>query len=203
MTDTPAEKAEAAAIRRRWVTLGEFVAVAGLIISALALWSSYTDRRADQAEKQIEKAENARARGTVLLMATPSHGGEILAVHDAQHPVQSISVVLPTSFGVAPQGSTGTLEIRGEWFSGALLGLTKDGPSEQKGRLPVLIVADYWDGDDHITDKAVYDILWRTEGRFLRGRTMRLTGMVLRARHGASQAAVDRAWHELAPKPGK
>jgi len=62
MTDTPAEKAEAAAIRRRWVTLGEFVAVAGLIISALALWSSYTDRRADQAEKQIEKAENARAR---------------------------------------------------------------------------------------------------------------------------------------------
>ena len=60
MTDTPAEKAEKAAIRRRWISLGEFVAVAGLIISALALWNGYTDRRTDQAEKQAEKAQASR-----------------------------------------------------------------------------------------------------------------------------------------------
>ncbi|HEX8061853.1 MAG TPA: hypothetical protein VF535_01415 [Allosphingosinicella sp.] len=35
-----AERREAAAIRRRWITLGEILAVIGVLISALALWSS-------------------------------------------------------------------------------------------------------------------------------------------------------------------
>lgn len=203
MTDTPAEKAEKAAIRRRWISLGEFVAVAGLIISALALWNGYTDRRADQAEKQAEKAQASRARNVVLLTATPAHGGETLTVRDTQHPVQSISVAFPAALGIAPQGSTGDLEIRADWVSGALLSATDKGPDVQKGRLPVLITADYWDGDDHVTDKALYDLLWRTEGRFLRGRMVRLTGMVLRARHDASQAQMDAAWKQVGPKPDK
>ena len=80
MTETPAEKAEAAAIRRRWITLGEIVAVAGLIISALALYLSYADRRADEAERQREKASEEKVRSVVLLTAEPADGGRKLAL---------------------------------------------------------------------------------------------------------------------------
>ena len=38
MTETPETRAET---RRRWINIGEIVAVAGLIISALALWNSW------------------------------------------------------------------------------------------------------------------------------------------------------------------
>ncbi len=38
MTETPETPAET---RRRWINIGEIVAVAGLIISALALWNSW------------------------------------------------------------------------------------------------------------------------------------------------------------------
>lgn len=198
MTDTPAEKAEAAAIRRRWITLGEFVAVAGLIVSVLALWSSYSSRRADQVEHQTEKSREDRARSLVLLTASAAHGGEVLDVRDNQHPVQSINVAFPTSLGIGPQSSSGALQFRADWVSGALLAATDKGPDVQSGRLPVLITADYWDGDDHIVDKAVYDLLWRTEGRFLRGRALRLTGLMLRSRHGASQSRIDALWQPRA-----
>lgn len=201
MSETPAERAEAAAVRRRWITLGEVVAVAGLLISALALWNSYADRRADEAEKHAERAEQARTRNAVLLSATPEQGGAALSVRDSQHPVQSINVTFPTPLGVAPQGSSGNLQIRADWVNGALLAATDKGPDVQQGRLPVLISADFWDGDDHVTDTAIYDLLWRTEGRFLRGRSVRLTGMVLHARKSATKARVDALWQQQAPKP--
>jgi predicted negative regulator of RcsB-dependent stress response len=45
---TPEEKREAAAIRRRWITLGEILAVIAVLISGLTLWNSYSDRSADE-----------------------------------------------------------------------------------------------------------------------------------------------------------
>ncbi len=35
------QAAEAAAIRRRWINLGEVLAVIAVLISALTLWNSY------------------------------------------------------------------------------------------------------------------------------------------------------------------
>ena len=48
MSDTPSERAEAAATRRRWITLAEVVAVAGVLIGALTLYTNWSDRRADE-----------------------------------------------------------------------------------------------------------------------------------------------------------
>ena len=43
--ETPQQQAaEAAAIRRRWITLGEVLAVAAVLISALTFWNSYQER---------------------------------------------------------------------------------------------------------------------------------------------------------------
>lgn len=190
MTETPAEKAEAAAIRRRWITLGEGVAIAGLVVSALALWNSYADRHADEAKQVAE----TRSRSAVFLTATPRHGGEVLELHDTQHPTQSIDIAFPPSLGVSPQTLAGTLEMRADWIASAALAATEKLPDTGQRRIPAVITAHYWDGDNNVSDTAIYDILWRSEARLLRGRTLRLTGMVLRTRVNATTAQADALW---------
>jgi predicted negative regulator of RcsB-dependent stress response len=54
--ETPTERREAAETRRRWVTLAEVLAVAGVLIAALTLWSNWSERNADKAEKASAKA---------------------------------------------------------------------------------------------------------------------------------------------------
>ena len=199
MTQTPAERAEAAAIRRRWITLGEVVAVAGLIISALALYLSYAERRADEAERQHDKATEAKARAAVLLTATPVDGGRRLLLKDAAHPVQSVTVHFPGALGIASQTSTLTPEIDARWIAAKLIALTAKGPDDATGRVPVLIEADYWDGDTRVHDRAIYDIVWQSHGRLIEGRALRLMGLMLHQRRGASQAAVDARWADVGP----
>lgn len=199
MPDTPAEKAEAAAIRRRWITLGEIVAIAGLIISALALWSSWSDHRADEAARRADKQREIKAKTAVLLTGTPRRGGEELAVTDPAHPIQGISVTFPTDLGISTQTSAPSPTIPVRWFASKLMAMTDGGADTQTGRLPVIIASDYWDGDQHITDRAIYDIAWRTEGRVLLGRSLKLEGLILRERGNPNQARVDALWSAIRP----
>lgn len=205
--ETPIEravaKAEAAATRRRWLTLAEIVAIAGVVIAGLTLWNNWQAREADQAEQRAaaaEAASAARASSVVTLTATPRHDGEMLALKDPQHNIQSIEVRFPSALGVAPQSSTVNLALESGWFGKALLDATSKGPAEQSGRLPVLITADYWSGEQHMTDNAIYAVIWQSHGRLLRGRALQLKGIVLERRHGATQAAVDALWEAQKPK---
>ena len=60
---TEAEAAEAAATRRRWINLAEIVAVAGLLISGLALWNNYRERAGDESDKAAARSQaQAQAR---------------------------------------------------------------------------------------------------------------------------------------------
>ena len=196
------DRAEAAATRRRWVTLAEVVGVAGLIIAALSLWMSWSDRRADEQEKQAEKASESKARTLVLLTATPEHGGARLALKDEAHPIQSIDVRFPTALGVSAQTSVLEPHIQADWFADAILKATDNGPDAREGRLPVLITSSYWDADKQRSDSAIYDVVWQTEGRVLRGRALRLKGVILRER--TSQAArLEALWAREKPKPAK
>ena len=70
--------AEAAAIRRRWITLGKIVAVAGLIISALALYLSYADRRADEAERMVRWLETNGVKAELISIREYNQLPEIL-----------------------------------------------------------------------------------------------------------------------------
>lgn len=200
MTETtPTERAEARAIRKRWVTLAEIVAVAGLLISAGSLWMSWSDRRADDQEKRVEKTADSHSRALVLLVATPEHGGEQLALKDAAHDVQSVDIRFPKTLGLAAQNSILSPHVAAGWIEAAVLEATKGGPDKREGRLPVLISASYWDADQQRTDTAIYDLVWETEGRFLRGRTLKLKGMMLRERT-ASSARLDAIWATEKPR---
>jgi len=207
MPESPAERAEAraeaVATRRRWLTLAEVVAIAGVVIAGLTLWNNWQGREADQAARTAQQANAATAARTgalVTLHATPKDDGARLALADPGHDIQSVEVRFPSALGVSPQSSSVDPAIETSWFEDALLKATDGGSAEQQGRLPVLITADYWDGGEHLTDTAIYDIVWQTHGRLLRGRVLRLKGIVLERRHGATQAAVDARWVQVKPK---
>lgn len=194
MTETPDQKRT----RRRWLNLAELVAVAGVVIAALSLYLSWSDRRAAEADKAATAASEAKARGRLELTATPDDDGAVLRLADAKHDLTDVAIAFPSALGVAVQRPTGEPAIERHAFEGALLKLTDGGRDDRSGRLPVLITASYVDGDTMLMARGIYDVVWRTEGRMLRGRALKLTGLRLRQRGGA-QAALDAAWDREKP----
>lgn len=182
--DSAADRAEARATRRRWITLAEFVAVAGLVIGALGLWMNWSDRREDIADRAAERASERREHGVVTLTGTVAPDGDAIALGDSAHTLTDVSVRFPAALGVAVQDAMPGERIEARWFADRLLSLTDSGPDNQSGRLPVLVTSTWIDGADQHRDTDVYEVLWRTDGRLLRGRRLRLTGLVLKSRSG-------------------
>ena len=197
MSETP----DQARTRRRWVTLAEVVAVAGLVIAALGLWMNWSDRRSDEAERAAARVGEQRQHGLVTLTATVERGGGSLLLVDPQHTVATATVELPRALGITAQDAMPGPRILSSWFERPLLQLTDGGADDISGRLPVLITTTWWDGPDQRRDSAVYDVLWSIHGRLIGGRRIELTGLSLRSR-GGSTAALDRAWQQVRPRPG-
>lgn len=196
--ETRAERQEAAATRRRWITLAEVVAVAGVIIAALTLYNSWSERRDAEAEKVAAQASAAGERTRIDLTATVKDGGDALLLRDARHEIQDVTVTFPKAIGVSPQHAGADPEIEADWFGAPLLKLTDHGTDDRTGRLPVLVTVQYFDGDATRTGSGIYDLVWKTEGRFLRGRALKLEGLRVRER-GGSQARVDALWGREKP----
>jgi hypothetical protein len=98
MTDSPRNEAQAR--RRRWISLGETVAIAALAISALGLWNSW---KPDKAEKRPPPIEAKAAipiafRGKIesdgkamsIAPVEPGHSLESLTMSVAGKPAVSI-----------------------------------------------------------------------------------------------------------------
>ena len=193
------DRAEAAATRRRWVTLAELVGVAGVVIAAFGLWLTWSDRRADDQAKRAEQASERKVRTLVMLKA--SVDGDNLTLTDPAHDVQTIDIRFPKALGVAAQTDADP-KIAAGWVSAPMLKLTDGGPDTQSGRLPVLITASYWDADVERHDAAIYDVSWKTEGRFMQGRAFRIEGLKLKERT-ASVARLEAIWARQKPKAAK
>lgn len=193
MSETPAERREAAATRRRWVTLAEVLAVAGVVIAALGLWNSWSERRAAAIEKAATQASEARERGRVDLTAAVEDDGARLRLTDERHELRDLVVSFPRDLGVARQQPVAEVAIEADWVAAPLLKLTDGGEDDRTGRVPVLVQVSYWDGDVARTATGVYDLIWRTEGQLLRGRNLRLEALRLRQR-GGNQARIDAIW---------
>lgn len=196
--ETPAERKEAAATRRRWITLAEVLAVAGVLIAALPLWSNWADRREDAAARTATETSAAREKARLDLVGTVGDGGRTLALTDPRHDLREAEIAFPGPTGIARQRPAGDPAIDADWFDDVLLKLTDGGPDTRTGRLPVLITVRYWDGDVDRTASGIYDVIWRTEGRMLRGRALRIEGLKLRQR-GGSAKALDAAWARVKP----
>ena len=198
MSETPAERKEAAATRRRWVSLAEVLGVTGALIAALTLWINWSDRRADQADKARAQVSEQRAQSRVALSAEVQDGGKALLLKDERHEIQDAAVSFPKALGIAAQHPPADPLIEVSAFETVLLKLTDGGADERTGRLPVLLTIRYLDGETTRTTSGIYDLLWKTEGRMLRGRDLRLTGMKVRQVRG-TQAQLDAIWARAKP----
>src|SRR5262249_30688604 len=120
---------------------------------------------------------------------------------DRNAAVQEIEVRFPAALGISGKESSAEPAIEAGWFDSELLDLTDGGPDERTGKLPMLITATWWDGDRQLSDSAIYDVVWRTEGRTLQGRTLTLRGITLRQRvKGDGKAALEAAWAKEKPR---
>lgn len=200
------ERAEAAKVRRRWVTLGEVLGVAAVLISGLTLWNSWTDRRETRAEKAATE-QRASAKVAKLVLVAANGGKQTLALKPAasEQSVQSQTILFPTALGVSPAATTGEPRIEGAWFEHALVKAREAAglPDNSRGdeRVPVAIVTQFLaDGDPH-EDVALYDVGYTITGNFIAGHSVSLRGisLVAKVKRGQAQARLDARWKTLLP----
>lgn len=146
---------EAAAIRRRWITLGEGVAVLAVLISGLTLYFNWQDKRDTRAQQVAQsRKEDARAQVLVLHAArVEAQRIDLSALADNQL-IQGQTIRFPTALGLAPVETTGKPRIEARWFADALkrardkAGLPDDSVGDE--RLPVAITTRFLvEGQSH------------------------------------------------------
>lgn len=194
----PTETADAVAIRRRWVTLGEVVAVAGVIIAGLSFWNSSEERRDAReirAEERAAASEAARATARRTGLIATEADGRTISFKGVDCALQSADIRFPKALGVSPQQTVTVHTIEAGWFDRALLKLTDGGADRRQGHLPVLIDSLCIGAGGNRQETAIYDIAWRIEPRLL-GRVVRLRGMVMResVSAGTGAARLDALW---------
>jgi hypothetical protein len=199
-----ADAADAAAIRRRWITLGEVLAVAAVLISGLTLWNSWSERN-DSAETKRAEARKASAQAATLLLTATAEGKRTLILKPAadEQSVQSQTIAFPAPLGAAPAETTGEPRIEADWFEEALekardaAGLPDDSRGDE--RLPVVITSRFLAGGRPHEDVALYDVGYTISGRWLSGHTITLRGLSLvsRVKADKAQAMLDARWARL------
>jgi hypothetical protein len=184
-TKIEARAAEAAAIRRRWLTLGEMLAVAAVAISALTLWLNWSERSDTHAQKTAESTQAADRAATLTLGARPIDKGDTLELKpvSAEQQVQGQTIRFPAVLEIDPIETNGDPRIEARWFDDPLkimrnrAGLPDDSRGDE--RLPVVITTRFLiDGRSH-EDVALYDIGYTIKGRMFSGHVLALRGLSL------------------------
>ena len=166
MTDKSTTDAQ---IRRRWINLGEFVAVAGLVISGLALWNSWSNSQGDKPAIAVEKV---RAIPLALRGHVEDEGQAItLAPVEPGHALDSATV--------SANGRKFSVGSDGAVSAGAVEGLVGEAPKDaERGTLSVTVRARYIEAGTDRTSTARYRVSYRwVDGGLFGGRTLRLTGI--------------------------
>lgn len=201
---TPAERKEAAAIRRRWITLGEVLAVIGVLISGLALWNSWSERSAAERERVAEKAQKANISRIVLLKTTGGGKRLALTAHDPDQAIQGQTLYFPSAFGL---GAFDTTEprIEAEWVKRAVRKAhEKDSKIRGDARMPVAVTTRFVADRRAFTDTALYDVGYKESGGGLFGGSeVELKGLSLIGRTTAAKAQerLDALWAARAKSP--
>ncbi|HEX8257471.1 MAG TPA: hypothetical protein VF589_07545 [Allosphingosinicella sp.] len=197
-----AEQAEARAVRRRWITLGEVLAVAAVAISGLSFWNSYQERSSAEAERAAEKRSEAaekqkaaKAAQTLLLKASGGGKALRLAPLDRGQTIQSQTIAFPAALGVERIDTVIEPRIAAEWVERAA---EKARPAERGPgdlRLPVAITTNFVSGGESHSDTAIYDVGYRIDSGLLDS-DVELLGLSLVERVPAAEAQrrLDSVW---------
>jgi hypothetical protein len=178
----------------RWLTLGEFVAVAALVVAGLGYWDTHRERVAAAREHQAEEQAGAM-KMSFLMTGTVGGDGDRVALASV-HPeqvIQTQTVWFPHAVRGDSVETTGNPRLEAGWVEG---GLRKAAGKAKHGRLPVGVQTVFIEDGQTKTDRAVYQLAYSLHPRVLRGDRVELEGLSL-ARRGVAgdlQAAADRAW---------
>jgi hypothetical protein len=201
MADNEAQAAEAAAIRRRWITLGEILAVIGVLISGLALWNSYSERSAGEAERAAEKKHEAARSQSLVLKAESGRKRLALTAVDPAQAIQSQTIAFPSALGIGAIETLIDPRIEAGWVKDAAKKARDSGgggKTSGDSRLPVAISTRFVSGGETFTDTAIYDVGYRRDGNLLGGSEIDLLGLSLVERVPAAKARtrLDAIWRE-------
>jgi len=156
--------------RRRWINLGELVAIAALIVSAIGVWIAWKSSSEDKPTRVVEQRQPI----SLTLRGKPLDDGRRLEIApvEASHALESLTVTIK---GASPieVGSDGDLEA-------SSVEAVLDDRKEDKGAhgVPVRIDARYVEmgKDRHGGGSYVLRYRWEGGGIF-GGRSLRLTGL--------------------------
>jgi hypothetical protein len=167
MTDSSEARA-----RRRWITFGELIALAALIVSAVGVWIAWKGSTQDKPTRVVEQHSSVplALRGTTdsdgrtltIMPADPSHGLESLKV--------TIKGATPIDVGSDGRLSAGDVE-------GALSGREKEA-KDVVHSLPVRIDAHYVEVGTDRRGGGAYVLRYKWEGGGLfGGRSLHLVSL--------------------------
>lgn len=171
MSESGDEKARRA--RLRWISLGETIAIAALVISGLGLWHEW---RKDDAPATTTTVVEKRQAIPLTLRGKPDDDGRSMTISPVEptHALESLTVKLP---GAAPieVGSDG--ELQATDVETALKGHDKD-PKDRTLSAPVQITARYVEAGKDRRGGGAYTLRYRWEGGGLfGGRSLHLVGL--------------------------
>jgi len=155
--------------RRRWVTLGEIIALLALVVSAAGLWLTWKSNGEDKPTRVVEQ----RQAIPLTLRGKAEHDGRTLAIEPVEnsHALESLTLTIK---GAPPieVGSDGELD------ASEVEGALKD-RDESKGphSVPVRVAARYVEMGKDRRGGGTYVLRYRWEsGGLFGGRSLKLTG---------------------------
>ena len=158
--------------RRRWINIGELIALAALIVSALGVWISWKSSQADKPTRVVEQ----RPPIPLTLRAKAEGDGQKLEISpvESTHALESLTVTIA---GAAPieVGSDG--ELNASDVQSAMKGHDKE-PKDRTLSIPVRITAHYVEAGKERRGGGAYVLRYRWEGGGLfGGRSLHLVGL--------------------------
>lgn len=166
MSETESER------RRRLITLGEMIALAALIVSALGVWISWKNSETDHSTRIVEQ----RSSIPLTLHAKAENDGARLDISPVE-PTHALESLTLTVAGATPiqVGSDG--ELSASDVESVLKGRDKE-PKDRTLSLPVRISAHYVEAGKERTGGGSYTLRYKWEGGGLfGGRSLRLVGL--------------------------
>lgn len=158
--------------RRRWISLGELIALAALIVSAVGVWISWKSSGQEKPTQIVEQRQTI----PLTLRAKPDSDGRTLTISpvEATHGLESLTVTIA---GASPiqVGSDGNLAASD--VESALKGRDKE-PKDKTLSIPTRIAASYVEAGADRHGGGTYLLRYRWEGGGLfGGRSLRLISL--------------------------
>ena len=167
MTDSPRKDAAAG---RSWISLGEIIAIAALIVSAIGVWIAWKGSNNDRPTQVVEQ----RVAIPLTLRGRPTNGGRSLEIAPVEQGHALQEMVISAGALVIRLGSDG--ELKASALADALDSAAEK--DEATHQLRLRIQAKYVEAGADKYANGTYLLSYRWEGGgLLGGRSLRLVGL--------------------------